>query len=47
VSYDIGRDADRLIVYERALLEAATTEEVARFVNGAAVVAVCSVASAA
>src|SRR5579859_2603996 len=38
--YDIGRDADRLIVYERVLREAATAEEVARFVNGAILVAV-------
>ena len=38
--YDIGRDADRRIVYERVLREAATTEEVARFVNGSVLVAV-------
>ena len=38
--YDIGRDADRRIVYERVLREAATTEEVARFVNGAILVVV-------
>ena len=38
--YDMGRDADRRIVYERVLREAATTEEVARFVNGAILVTV-------
>jgi hypothetical protein len=32
--YDMGRDSDRRIAYERVLREAATTEEVARFVNG-------------
>jgi hypothetical protein len=33
--YDMGRDSDRRIAYERVLREAANTAEVARFVNGA------------
>src|SRR5436190_22633367 len=38
--YDMARDADRRMVYERILREAATTEEVARFVNGTVLVEV-------
>jgi hypothetical protein len=38
--YQMGRDADRRIVYERVLREAATTEEVGRFVDGAILVEV-------
>jgi len=33
--YDMGRHAERRIVYERVLREAATTDEVTRYVNGA------------
>jgi hypothetical protein len=33
-SYDLGEDADRRVVYERVLREAATTVEVCRYVNG-------------
>jgi len=40
--YDMGRDAERRIVYERVLREAATPEEVARYVNGAVLVAMWS-----
>ena len=36
--YDMGRDAERRIVYERVLREAATPDEVARYVNGAVLV---------
>ena len=32
--YDMARDEDRRIAYERVLREAATTDEVAQFVNG-------------
>ena len=39
-TYDLARDADRRVVYERVLREAATTAEVARFVNGAVLVEV-------
>jgi hypothetical protein len=38
--YDVGHEAERRIVYERVLREAATTDEVARYVNGAVLVAV-------
>jgi hypothetical protein len=34
--YDMGVDADRRIVYEVVLQEAASTEEVSRYVNGQA-----------
>jgi hypothetical protein len=37
-SYDLGQEADRRIVYEVVLQEAASTVEVARYVNGAALV---------
>ena len=40
--YDMGREAERRIVYERVLREAATTDEVARYVNGAVLVTVWS-----
>jgi hypothetical protein len=40
--YDMGGEAERRIVYERVLREAATTDEVARYVNGAVLVAVWS-----
>lgn len=36
--YDLGRDADRRIVYEVVLQEAASTGEVVRYVNGTALV---------
>lgn len=39
-SYDLGEDADRRVVYERVLREAASTGEVCRFVNGRALVEV-------
>lgn len=32
--YDMGRDADRRVVYEFVLQEASTTEELGRYVNG-------------
>jgi|NGEPerStandDraft_6_1074524.scaffolds.fasta_scaffold55001_3 hypothetical protein len=35
-SYDLGEDADRRVVYERVLREAASTVEVCRYVNGRA-----------
>jgi hypothetical protein len=38
--YDLGRDADRRVVYEVVLQEAADAEEVARYVNGAVLVEV-------
>ena len=38
--YDLGADADRRIVYERVLREAADAEEVGRYVNGAILVEV-------
>jgi hypothetical protein len=38
--YDLAEDADRRVVYEVVLQEAASTEEVSRYVNGAALVAV-------
>jgi excisionase family DNA binding protein len=38
--YDLGRDADRRVVYEMVLQEAADAEEVARYVNGAVLVQV-------
>jgi hypothetical protein len=40
--YDIGREGDRRIVYERVLREAATTDQIAQYVNGAGLVAVWS-----
>ncbi|MDQ2726478.1 MAG: hypothetical protein M3Y91_01115 [Actinomycetota bacterium] len=40
--YDLGQDADRRVVYEVVLQEAASTEEVGRYVNGAALVEVWS-----
>ncbi len=33
-NYDMGRDADRRVVYEFVLQEASTTEELGRYVNG-------------
>ena len=39
-AYDLGRDADRRVVYEMVLQEAADAEEVARYVNGAVLVQV-------
>jgi hypothetical protein len=33
-TYDLGRDADRRVVYEFVLQEASTTEEVSTYVNG-------------
>lgn len=39
-SYDMGDDADRRIAYERVLREAASTEQVATFVNAAALLEV-------
>jgi len=39
-TYDMGSEADRRIVYERVLREAASTEEVCRYVNGPALVEV-------
>lgn len=41
-SYDLSRDADRRIVYERVLREAASTDELCRYVNGRALVTVWS-----
>lgn len=38
--YDVSRDADRRILYERVLREAAGAEDVARYVNGGALVEV-------
>ena len=38
--YDLSKEADRRIVYERVLREAASTDEVGQYVNGAALVAV-------
>ena len=38
--YDMAHDADRRVVYEVVLQEAASTEEVARYVNGAVLVQV-------
>ena len=35
-SYDVGQDADRRVVYERVLREAASTGELCRYVNGQA-----------
>ncbi len=40
--YDLGAEADRRIVYERVLREAADAEEVGRYVNGAILVDVWS-----
>lgn len=40
--YDLGEDADRRILYERVLREAADTEEVGRFVNGSMLVEIWS-----
>jgi hypothetical protein len=37
-SYDLARDADRRILYERVLREAASTDEVCRWINGYALV---------
>jgi hypothetical protein len=37
-TYDLSRDADRRIVYEVVLQEAVSTGEIARYVNGAALV---------
>ena len=34
--YDMASDVDRRIVYERVLREASSTDEVCRYVNGAA-----------
>ena len=36
--YDLGTDADRRVVYEMVLQEAADAEEVARYVNGVVLV---------
>jgi hypothetical protein len=38
--YDLGKDADRRIVYERVLREAATPDQLVRYVNGAFLVEV-------
>jgi hypothetical protein len=38
--YDLADDADRRIVYERVLREAADAEEVGRYVNGSILVEV-------
>jgi len=38
--YDMSRDTDRRVVYERVLREAGTPEEVSRFVNAAVLVEV-------
>jgi hypothetical protein len=38
--YDMGSDIDRRIVYERVLREASSTDEVCRYVNGTALLAV-------
>jgi hypothetical protein len=38
--YDLGADADRRVVYERVLQEAADAEDVARYVNGLVLVEV-------
>ena len=40
--YDMGREAELRIVYERVLREAATSAEVARYVNGVVLPAVWS-----
>jgi hypothetical protein len=39
-TYDMSSDSDRRIVYERVLREAASTEEVCRYVDGEALVEV-------
>lgn len=39
-SYDLADDVDRRILYERVLREAASTDEVCRWVNGPALVGV-------
>ena len=41
-SYDLGSEADRRILYERVLREAASTAEVCEWVDGAALVALWS-----
>jgi hypothetical protein len=41
-TYDLELDADRRVVYERVLREAASTDEVSRYVNGRALVEVWS-----
>lgn len=41
-SYDLARDADRRLVYEMVLQEAADTSELGIYVNGAALVQVWS-----
>jgi hypothetical protein len=38
--YNMGLDADRRVVYERVLREAASPEEVSRYVNGQTLVEV-------
>jgi hypothetical protein len=38
--YDMSRDSDRRVVYERVLREAGTPEEVCQYVNGALLVEV-------
>jgi hypothetical protein len=35
-SYDLGQDADRRILYERVMREAASTNQLCRYVNGSA-----------
>ena len=40
--YDMGRDADRRVVYEFVLQEASTTEEVGEYVNGTILASVWS-----
>jgi hypothetical protein len=41
-TYDMGSDADRRVVYETVLREAADAAEVSRYVNGAVLVQVWS-----
>jgi hypothetical protein len=41
-TYDLDLDADRRVVYERVLREAASTDEISRYVNGRALVEVWS-----
>lgn len=38
--YDMGSETDRRVVYERVLREATSTDEVCRYVNGAALLEV-------
>ncbi len=41
-SYDLAKNADRRVVYEMVLQEAATSEEIGRYVNGSILVEVWS-----